>query len=208
MMDRMPKVELMRQSARMDVLPRRCVITGSTQGVTFRRVWVPARAGWAVRMDLPFADMAYRRWNVSWLLLYIAIGLALAGFLAGLIIAAFGNVVGAVVYLSAALLPIGAWRLLIHGNGPEVLRQRRDAVVLHIPDDEAAREMQPSIDLFEYRVAFVRAASARQPRAVPRGTPPAAQSPTPEEKTDTAAPTSPPKSTEPSAPGSATTTAP
>jgi len=145
----------------MQVLPRRCVITGLTQGVRFHRVWVPARSGWSVRMDLPFADMAYRRWNVSWLLFYISIGLACAGFLAGIVIAALGNVVGAVVYLAAVFLPSASWRLLIRGNGPEVVRQHRGAIVLHVPDEEAAREMQSRIDAFEYRQNFLRTAPAR-----------------------------------------------
>lgn len=155
----MATIELLLSSAHADVLPRHCVITGSTKDVDFKAVQVPTRAGGLVAMTLPFADIAYRRWRAAHLLFRMAMFIAMFLFVVGMTIAWAYTPMGLLVYAAGVLLPIGTHYWIVTGCGPEVLQAGTKGLVLNVPSESAAVAIQTAVNEHEVRLATARASN-------------------------------------------------
>ncbi|MCY0998718.1 hypothetical protein OWM54_16385 [Myxococcus sp. MISCRS1] len=143
-------------------LPRVCVITGQTEGITFQPVkfsWYPrwllifvpfaALIVLLVAMlltkraqgTLPFSEEGWAQWKRA----KLVFGLSFLGTIAvlcGAIFAFAGNtqtgsylMVGVLV---AVLIPVVAYSAVVQGKVPQVVRIDNREVTLRLPSDEAA----------------------------------------------------------------------
>ncbi len=148
-------------------LPKVCVVTGSTQNVSFKPVkfqWYPRWIGafgvipllmiilMTVLMrrakgELPFTEEAWVAWQKGKLLMIVSVLGALVLLGAG--IAALGNNVpalGAVLILAAIALPIFVGIRFLKGRGPTCLKIADGRIDLKIKSDAAAAAIRQHLD--------------------------------------------------------------
>ena len=148
-------------------LPKVCVVTGSTQNVSFRPVkfqWYPRWiAGFAVaplimlivmvvllrraKGELPFSDEAWDAWKKGKMLMALSIVGAFVLFGAG--IAALANdlaIVGGPLLLAAFVEPIVIGVKFLAGRGPTCTRIADGRIELKIKSDSAAEAIRKHLD--------------------------------------------------------------
>lgn len=142
-------------------LPPVCIITGEREGVVFKPVkfsWYPRWIGFLVLLNvfialivasamtkrvkgtLPFTEAAWSRWKRGQVIMIAACVLALALFFGGLALL-LGEDPTPLGFVSLALcvaLPVAAWIYFLRDRAPRVVRIDKEAIVLSIPNAEAA----------------------------------------------------------------------
>lgn len=143
------RVEFMRFSARPEVLPARCVITGQTQNVQFSSVYIPNRTGGWVKLTLPFTDLALRRWKMALNLYVFSLAISLFAFCGSVYVSYCGGIAGVLVFFAGIALPVLSRKVLVDGSGPEVIYCKNHVIALLIPNVQAAMEIQKRVDALE-----------------------------------------------------------
>jgi hypothetical protein len=143
------RVEFMRFSARPEVFPARCLITGSTQHVQYSPVYVPNRTGGWVKLTLPFTDLALKRWKMALNLYVFSLAISLFAFCGSVYVSYCGGIAGVLVFFAGIALPILSRKILVEGSGPEIVYCKNHVIALLIPNVQAAMEIQKRVDAHE-----------------------------------------------------------
>lgn len=147
----MPNIQLHPTDCTREVLPARCVVTGSTDDVVWRPVPLEDVAmlplgivtlfrSRTLEAELPFTPAAYRAWRRSRLLALVNVALTLALVLAAGQPAARA-LVGDLLLALPILVPTLFYAALIRGRGPRCVSLTRHRVMLWIPSRTTAREI-------------------------------------------------------------------
>ncbi len=148
-------------------LPKRCLITGETGGIGFRKMklqWYPPWiAIFAIGLlivavilsviltkrakgELPFHPKAYRRWKIGQGVFAFTVLMAIFTFVAGLAMAIGGDtkpqLFGALLLLFSFGMPTGVWALLLRGKSIRVKRIDNTYLTLMVPKQEVAEAFQ------------------------------------------------------------------
>ncbi len=149
----MPRVELLETSIRKGILPPICVITGGQENISFQPALVPSRDGSHRRLVLPFADLPFKRWQAAKLLYRVSITLAVVQFFGACFLAMVNGPMSILIFLAGCALPLCTYWGMLRGSGPEVLAASRGALILDIPNSDAAVQLQEAADEHEALVA-------------------------------------------------------
>lgn len=149
-------------------LPKRCLITGETEGVEFRKMklgWYPPWIAIFIigallialilmliltkraNGELPFTPKAYRRWKIGQGMFIFSVVLAIVPFIMGIVVAITGDgskpvAVGIASFLAAIALPTGIWFWLVRGKSIRVKRIDNTHLTLMVPKHEVAEAFQ------------------------------------------------------------------
>ncbi len=146
-------------------LPRVCVVTGSTENVSFQKVnfqwypqWLAVFACVPLLMailitvlmrrtkgELPFSESAWAAYKKGKLLLTLSILGALGLFFVGIFafsIKGIGGALGGACILAAISTPIAVGIIFVKGKGPKCTRIDKGLTHLTLPSAEAAEKIR------------------------------------------------------------------
>jgi len=160
----MAKLSLPKDELNSFDLPSICVVTGQTEGVTFRKVkfswyprWINLFAVVALfimailslvlrkyaKGELPFTDEGWKRWKSAQVSLGLSVvGCMLTFFLGVGVFSNRSTELGMMLFLLSVGLPVGVWLGYAKSRSLRVLKIDDTHLFLDIPSDEAAFRIQ------------------------------------------------------------------
>lgn len=165
-------------------LPAICMVTGQTEGVTFKPVrfaWYPR---WVaalilcnllimlivaliltkrVKGELPFTEEGYRRWQRGRLLFGLSVFAGLGLFFAGMALAINeSGLLALLAFIATVAVPVGTYIGFARGNMVVVKKIDETTITLEVPSQEAAERI-------ERHLVAGRAQPAMATAGLPRG---------------------------------------